>query len=146
MSTTTKSIVDIIKGMQPAGQVPADKRKTTKDMNAATGKLHTSKDKEVLGIGEGRVITWSHVNFTDTDSERFARIAKSSGVKTSELGAMIVMDWFEQNRPEIETIAGEVLANEQSAEDIDKKMQALTRQLAKLREMSEAKSKSTTEK
>lgn len=138
MDNTTLTIVDKIKTLVPSRQIAADKRAKVGTTNPkarpeSTNKLFTAKDKAVLGIDEDRSITWSIANFTAEDSERFRLIAKESGTTPTDLGARIIMQWFEDNRQEIDEIVGEVLTKTKSADDIEKQYQAALRQVERLK-------------
>jgi len=131
MSTTaTSSIVDAVKAMVAATQVAKDQRKKTTDVNQATGKNFTSKDKAVLGIDDDRSITWAYPNFEATDSEKFKLLAKACDTTASELASRIVMDWFDKNREAIEPVVADQLRGEQTEEDLQKKLEAIQRQQA----------------
>ena len=132
--TETMSILDTIKAMVPSRQIPAEQRKSTKHVNPESkdGTNYTAKDKAVLGIEADRSITWSFPNFFPEDSQRFKIIANEAGVTPGDLGSMIIMTWFEQNREEIDVIAGDVVTSGNSADDIAKKIAAANRTIANL--------------
>ncbi len=144
MSTTKLSIMDTIKNMGDSAQVPVANRKSVKDINPLKGTPHTSKDKAVLGIDEERIIVWAYPNFDHTSSDKFKIIAKAANMTTADLAARIVMDWFDKNIEEIDEITVSQLKAANTVDDIQKKLDAGARQLAKLQELM-AKMKGTTE-
>jgi len=138
MSNDIKSIVDssklieFINNLPLARQIPVDKRMTVEMTNPETGKKFVPKTKAVEGIEEDRSITWSFANFTSSDDIRWKMLAKKANITAAELGARIIMGWFEDNREAIYEFCGDVNEVELSEEDIDKKMKALQKQIEKL--------------
>jgi hypothetical protein len=135
VETGSSWLIETIKMMIPATQIPVDLRKTTKMINPEKGIPFTSKDKAVIGVSKDRIITWGQVNFETSDSEKFGLLADEVGMKASELAASIVMTWFKDHRTEINEIVTVKMKKEVTAADVEKKLKALQVQLDKMNEL-----------
>ena len=134
---TEHPLITAIKGFVPFSSVPLADRPKTGDPNpdplSKSGSF-TAKAKKVLGVPSDHTITWSPVHFDEDDTNRFQVLAKATGVSVDELGATIVMTWFRDNLVAINEIVNDRLAGETTMDELDKKLAAVERQIARLLE------------
>lgn len=133
---TVPTLVEIVKAMVSPTQIPVENRAKTNQVNPTArvaGANYTSKDKAVIGVDDDRSICWSSPNFVAQDAERFRKFAKACDLTPAELGATIVMDWFDKNYETIDSVVADQMKADMTEEQKNKKLLALEAQIAKLK-------------
>jgi hypothetical protein len=110
---------------------------TTKDINPATGKNYTGKDKRVLGIPEGNNVIWTWPHFSQHDHATICGTAKAVGKPVGQFLAEVVMNWLDENRTELEEIARDHRKEAKTEDQIKRELAAAERQMARLKGMLE---------
>lgn len=130
-TTTEGGLLARLQGLKSA--IQRDDLVTAKDINPETGKLFTRKDKRVLGIPSENEVVWAWSHFSEHDHGTITGAAKAAGRPVAQLLAEVVMDWFEANRTELETIAAEHRKGDKTDDDLKKELAAAERAVARLR-------------
>lgn len=86
---------------------------------------YTSKDKAVLGIGEDDVVTWAPVPLEYGDSNMIKAVAEKMEIPAHKLMANIINKFIIDNYEGLDEIAGDVIREKDSEDDLQKKIAAL---------------------
>lgn len=130
-ATTEGGLLARLQAMRSA--VQRDDLVTAKDVNPETGKPFTRKDKRVLGIPSENEVVWAWPHFSDHDHGTITGAAKAAGRPVAHLLAEVVIEWFEQNKAELEAIAAEHRKGDKTEDDLKKELAAAERAVARLR-------------
>lgn len=126
--TTEIVISDFLKGLKSLpSMVQRTDLVTVKDINPKSGKEFTSKDKRVLGIPEDNETTWLPFHLSVHDNTRFNVLAKACKRTSFQLGAEIMIAWFDEHRDDIEAEVQSMLKDEKSIEDLEKEVETAKR-------------------
>ena len=137
--TTTENMTDTmenglltsLKAMKSA--VQRDDLVTAKDVNPETGKPFTRKDKRVLGIPTENEVVWAWSHFSEHDHGTITGVAKAAERPVAQLLAEVIMEWFENNKTELEAIAADYRKGDKTEDDLKKELAAAERAVARLR-------------